>query len=370
MHSVLDLAKRLIQMDTCNPPGNERRSAQLLADVLRAAGFEIRFHHLDEARASIVAFKPGTLGGPALAFTGHLDTVPIGDEPWSVPPFGAEEKDGRLYGRGASDMKAAVAAFVVAAINSVEVSEPHRDILIVITAGEERGCEGVRAMLDTGFTIPPVGGWVVTEPTANKVALGHKGALFAYMQFAGKSAHSSRPELGDNAIYKACRAALNLEILGFDDRHAHLGAATVNVGLIEGGHAANAVPSSARLHVDVRTLPGMVHGAVLEKLVLTCGGDAVPDVIYDLPPVWTPESHEFVALCRQACEQEGVDPGASHGATFFTDAALLTRISPAPVVILGPGQPEQAHVKDEWCGVSDIIDSVRIYSRLIRTYLS
>ncbi|NVK33422.1 MAG: M20 family metallopeptidase [Rhodobacteraceae bacterium] len=364
----IELAQTLIRTDTRNPPGNEQKCGQPLIQLLSQAGFNIKEHVFAPGRSNIIATKSGERAGPALAFTGHLDTVPLGEKPWSVDPFGATISGNKLYGRGASDMKAAVAAFVTAAIEETASGKPHRDIVLVITAGEERGCEGALAMQDDGFTLPPIGGWIVAEPTVNQIALGHKGAVFAFMRFAGQTAHSSKPHLGDNAVYKACECALRLRDLQFNVRHPVLGSPTSNVGLIEGGHAPNAVPDRASLHVDVRTVPGMDHTAVLDLLKSRGGDQAVLEVVHDLPPVWTDEDDDFVAFCRSCCTVEGVNPGPAQGASFFTDAAVLLQFAPAPVVVVGPGQPDQAHVTDEWCSLEDIEAATRIYRRFIGSF--
>ncbi|MCV9947589.1 M20 family metallopeptidase [Rhizobium sp. BT-175] len=365
MSKVLDLAVALMAIDTCNPPGNEKQAADFIAAMLDTAGFTVQRQEFAPGRTNLIALKRSSRMAPVLAFTGHLDTVPLGTAEWGRPPFGGKISGGKLYGRGSSDMKAGVAAFVIAAIDMAALD---RDTALVITAGEERGCEGALAMARDGIALPEVAGWIVAEPTANKVALGHKGALFSYLHFSGKSAHSSRPDLGVNAIYKACAAALALRDMQFEMSHPVLGAPTVNVGLIEGGHAPNAVPDRAKLHVDVRTIPGMDHSAILQQLE-TIGGDGVRlERVHDIAPVWTPGDASLIKACRSASEAEGYMTSGELGASFFTDASVLAKLAPAPVAILGPGEPGQAHVTDEWCTVANIEAAERIYCRLIETH--
>ncbi|MFG1429281.1 M20 family metallopeptidase [Roseixanthobacter glucoisosaccharinicivorans] len=365
MTDAIEIARALMRIDTCNPPGNEQAAADILVPLLAASGFEVEQHRFAPGRVNLVAVRRSAHRRPALAFTGHLDTVPLGTAPWHHDPFAGEISEGRLYGRGASDMKAAVAAFVAAAIDARDIAA---DLALVITAGEERGCEGALALARDRVTLPEIGGWIVAEPTSNAVALGHKGAVFCFVHFTGVSAHSSTPQLGVNAIYRACTAALAFRDLDFPGRHAVLGQATVNVGLIEGGHAPNAVPDRARLHVDVRTLPGMDHAEVLARLAAVAGDHSRVECVHDLAPVWTDQGAPFVALCAAAREAEGYVAEPPRGAAFFTDASVLAGLAPAPVVILGPGEPSQAHVTDEWCGVREIEAAQRIYGRLIRMH--
>lgn len=365
MTDAIEIAQALIRVDTCNPPGQEEAAARILAPRLADAGFAVELHGFAPGRANLVAVRRSGRRRPALAFTGHLDTVPLGTVPWRHDPFAGEIENGRLYGRGASDMKAAVAAFVAAALDTRDVDA---DLALVITGGEERGCEGALALAQARIALPEIAGWIVAEPTSNGLALGHKGALFSFIHFVGVSAHSSTPHLGVNAIYRACTTALAVRDMDFPARHAVLGQATANVGLIDGGHAPNAVPDRARLHVDVRTLPGMDHGEVLARLVGLAGDGAQLECAHDLAPVWTDPADPFVALCGAAREAEGQMAEPPRGASFFTDASVLARLAPAPVVILGPGEASQAHVTDEWCGVKEVETARSIYERLIRMH--
>lgn len=365
MTDAIELARALMRIDTCNPPGNEQAAADVLAPLLAACGFAVEQHRFAPGRVNLVAVRRSAQRRPVLAFTGHLDTVPLGTAPWRHDPFAGEIHDGRLYGRGASDMKAAVAAFVAAALDA---RDTEADLALVITAGEERGCEGALALARDDIALPEIAGWIVAEPTANAVALGHKGAVFCFLHFAGVSAHSSTPHLGVNAIYRACTAALALRDMDFAGGHEVLGQATVNVGLIDGGHAPNAVPDRARLHVDVRTLPGMDHAEVRARMAAVAGGDSRVECIHDLAPVWTDPAAPLVAMCAAARGAEGHAAEAPRGASFFTDASVLAGLAPAPVVILGPGEPSQAHVTDEWCSVKEIAAAQRIYGRLIRMH--
>ncbi|MEP9355514.1 M20 family metallopeptidase [Xanthobacter sp. KR7-65] len=365
MTDAIELARALMRVDTCNPPGNEEVAATILVPFLRDAGFSVAQHRFAPGRVNLIAVRRSGRKRPALAFTGHLDTVPLGTAPWTHDPFAGDIRDGRLFGRGASDMKAAVAAFVAAAVEARDVDA---DLALVITAGEERGCEGALALAHDAIALPDIGGWIVAEPTANHMALGHKGAVFCFLHFAGVSAHSSTPHLGVNAIYRACAAALAFRDMEFPGRHEVLGQASVNVGLIDGGHAPNAVPDRARLHVDVRTLPGMDHAEVMARMRAAAGADARLECVHDLAPVWTDAASPLVAMCAAARQAEGCAPGPPRGASFFTDASVLARLAPVPVVILGPGEPSQAHVTDEWCSVREIETAQRIYGRLIRMH--
>ena len=207
MPSSIELTQELVRFNTINPPGSERACAERLAGLLEGAGFAVELIPFGEGRAQILARLGGTPGKLPLGFTGHIDTVPLGVQPWSVDPFAAEIADGKLYGRGSSDMKSGVAAFVTACIACADRLANTPGILLVITAGEETGCTGAEALVRTNGGLGQVGALVVAEPTGNKPLVGHKGALWLEAETKGVTAHGSMPEKGVNAVYKssACR---------------------------------------------------------------------------------------------------------------------------------------------------------------------
>src|SRR5262245_58711109 len=166
--NALDLTRELLRFNTINPPGEEEACARHLGRLLEAGGFTIDEHAFAPRRTSLVA--PLGNGGPTppICFTGHIDPVPLGGMPWTRDAFAGETSGGRLYGRGSTDMKSGVAAFVVAALAAAPrlVSTP--GVVLVITAGEETGCEGARHLTSAG-ALPKAGAIVVAEPTGNAV---------------------------------------------------------------------------------------------------------------------------------------------------------------------------------------------------------
>src|SRR3954447_27089914 len=241
--SAVDLALELIRLDTVNPPGNEAVIADLLGDRLSAAGFELAVHEHAPGRPNLIARLAGSdPERPALCMTGHMDTVPLGGAPWSVEPFGALT-DCRLHGGGASDMKAGVAAIVVAAERVAALGRGEAGLELVLTAAEETGCEGARYLASAPGLLGRAGAVLVAEPTGGVPHVGHKGVLFARATTEGVSAHGSAPHLGRNAIYPLARAVAALSELALDaEPDPVLGAPTLNVGTIHGGTGVNLVP--------------------------------------------------------------------------------------------------------------------------------
>lgn len=193
--------------------------------------------------------------------------MPLGARPWSHDPFAGEVAGGRLYGRGSSDMKSGVAAFVVAASRLAGRLAGSPGLVLVVTAGEETGCQGAQQLAGLPGALGRAGAIVVAEPTCNYPFVGHKGALWLHARTSGVTAHGSMPERGDNAVYKAARAVTKLERFVFGDRpHPVLGAPTLNVGTVAGGLNFNSVPDAATIGVDIRTTPDQKHAAIVERL--------------------------------------------------------------------------------------------------------
>ena len=248
LHPAVRLTRDLVRTDSVNPPGQEENCARLIAERLSRAGFEIDLNFISEGRPNLVARLRGSSRMAALCFSGHLDTVPLGTENWTRPPLGGEVDNGRIWGRGTSDMKSGVAAFVVAAEEFAKLADRKSDILLILTAAEETGCEGANVIAQSRTKHGKVGAIVVAEPTSNRVTHGHKGATWVKLSARGKTAHGSRPELGVNAIYRLTDAVGVLREFRFsDDAHPLLGVPSLNVGTIAGGQNVNSVPDMATL---------------------------------------------------------------------------------------------------------------------------
>jgi succinyl-diaminopimelate desuccinylase len=191
-----------------------------------------------------------------------------------------------------------------------------------------------------------------------------------HASFTGVSAHGSMPQLGVNAIYKAARAVSALESFDFGAApHPVMGSPTMNVGTMSGGSGVNMVPDTATIGVDIRTVPGMDHGRLLERLRETLGKDAEMEVFSNLPPVWTPPQQEWVERVFDLCQaQLGARPEA-RTAAYMTDAANLLKVyAGAPTIVLGPGEPQMAHQTDEWCSIERIRQAVAMYEAIIRDW--
>lgn len=358
----VELARELIRIDTSNPPGNEGAIAALIAPILRSAGLTVEIVEMAPGRASIVAdLRPNAVGAPR-CFTGHLDTVPFVRGDWHTDPLDGAIVNGRLHGRGSSDMKGGVAALVVAAVKAA-ASDEGPPVRLLLTAGEETGCEGATHLAVSG-RLSEASLLIVAEPTSNRVFVAHKGVLWLRLRLAGTSAHGSMPELGDNAVIKAATAIKALDGLGFDldEPHSLLGRSTVNVGFCKGGANFNVVPAHAEVGLDLRLSPPRDSASLIEMIRNELGSEVGIEELLNLAPVDTNPAHAWVTAIRRLCQRTTGFNGPAAGLPYFTDAAALNApLGNPPVVIVGPGDPGLAHVANESCDVKEILQATALY---------
>ncbi|MGE4191922.1 MAG: M20 family metallopeptidase [Pseudodesulfovibrio sp.] len=362
---VIDLARRLIRIDTTNPPGRERDALDLLAPLLSSGGARVTLDRFDEGRGSLVARFNAGHRAPALCFAGHIDTVPFGGQTWSHPPLGAEEEAGKIYGRGASDMKSGIAAMCIAALEMI-AEGMDRELVLYVFGGEETGCTGsFHALADPDLLGEP-GAVVVAEPTSCRPLLGHKGALWLRCTATGTTAHGAMPELGDNALYKAVDAIRAIRDIDWAvPDHAHLGPMTLSVNTLHSGLNTNSVPDRATFDIDMRTLPGQHGPDIVDRIIRASPPGTIAAQLLDIPAVWTEPSEPWIESAFQVLTPLLDAPPAIETVQFFTDAAAFRRALPdVPILVLGPGDPAMAHQTDEYCAIREIRQAVRLYKAI------
>ena len=366
---AIELTKQLVRMNTINPPGQEEACARHLGALLEKSGFQTRYHSFGEGRVSLIATIGGSSEKLPLCMTGHIDTVPLGAAPWRMDPFAGDTDAGKLYGRGTSDMKCGVAAFTVAALKMAPHLTSGPGLTLVITAGEETGCEGAFHMLQDGV-LGMAGAVVVAEPTSNYPFLGHKGALWLRARTKGVTAHGSMPEKGVNAVYKAARAASILEGFRFSNpAHGLMGQATLNLGTFHGGLNINSVPDQAELGIDIRTVPTVNHRQLIDALAAQLGPDVELEPLMDLEAVYTESADPWMQSVFEIMGSVLGERPVPRVATYFTDAAALNRAyKNPPTVILGPGEPQMAHQTDEYCQMEHVRNSVGAFEEIIKRW--
>lgn len=366
--NVVSLTKELINFNTINPPGNEEEIAKYIGNLLAQNGFDVDYPKFAEHRLHVVASKGLSSKQAPLIFSGHLDVVPLGKKEWKTEPFAGHIIDGKLYGRGSSDMKGSVAAIICAAIDIFNEVEPISGIKIILTAGEELGCVGAASLRNSSYNIGEARAIIVGEPTSNFPFIGHKGGLYINAFTTGVTAHSSMPELGDNAIYKAARAISKIEKLKFNvEKDSLLGYPTINVGKISGGLNLNSVPDKVEFTIDVRTTTNLKNSEVLNILRNELGEEVTIEPFVNLNAVSTSEDDSFVKMVFKVCGVKQNEIGLKKSAPFLTDASVLSPwLNNPPTIILGAGEPTMAHQTDEFIHIDKLEESVKIYKNIIK----
>lgn len=371
--AMKELLKQLIQADS-TPSKGEALAAEVIATYFNRHGIDCRVDQWDGNRGNVVAHVKTARSRPALLFVCHLDVVSPGEETWEHPPFGAVEADGRIYGRGAVDMKGPIASVVAAICEAARGQMPLQgDIVFAATAGEETDSAGVLRFVQDRDWLPPLAGIVVPEPTDFAVVTAHRGLFWLRITTRGRSVHSSTPERGVNAIGLMKQVLDELERYQVPgEPHPVLGKCSMSINTIAGGEAMNVVPDRCTLGVDVRTLPGQSHDAIrhdFERILadLTTGVpqfEAELRVERSVPAMETDPECEFV---KTFCSAVEVDLTNAIG--FTTDAPHLLPLG-APIVIYGPGRPRMCHQVDEHIELADLQGGADSFKRIIRQFLT
>lgn len=364
---VISLTRKLISFNTINPPGNEGGIARFAGELLEVNGFNVEYLIYGENRLQLIAERGVSTSRAPIVLSGHFDTVPLGSGKWSNDPYSGITKDGKIYGRGSSDMKSGLAAMICASVLAFKETPPEGGIRLILTAAEELGCEGAQQMAKNRKTGVNASALIIGEPTANLPVTGHKGALYLNVVTLGKTAHSSMPELGDNAIYKAARAILISKDFDFSaGKDELLGLPTLNVGRMNGGININSVPDHAEFSIDIRSTTKLVHSEILARLKKEIGNDAKIEVLVDLNPVSTDQNDPFIQLVYNICGIIKSETQRPFSLPYVTDGSVLQSVYKGiPTLILGPGQPELAHKTDEFCLIDKIKESVDLYLKII-----
>lgn len=370
---VLEIHAALVRVPSINPPGDVRGAFAVVEEATRKAGFNTRSVGDHEQMPNLIATL-GNPDGPTLCFNSHYDVVPIGERSaWSYEPFGAEQADGRVYGRGAGDAKASVAAQVSAGIALARAGVPLRGNLVVNEVADEEvgGVHGAEYVVREKFFEPD---WVIVgEQTLNRVAVGEKGSAGTELVVHGRTAHGALPWEGANAIEAmaeiivALRRELWPELAKRTHEFFHPSSGSVN--MMEGGVKANVVPDRASIYIDRRIVPGEDPAdcrAEIERIAKAAVAD-MPGITVEILPGFmgghanvVPVDDPLVQAMIGANGRLGLSTEPT-GFSMATDGRFFARAG-YPTIIYGPGDPKTAHIPDEWVGIDEIMEATRAYA--------
>lgn len=372
LEEIEDLTRSLVSTPGENPPGGEGARVAALAAACAARGLDCALTEVEPDRPNLCATLPGG-AGPGLLLLGHTDVVPIGAG-WSVDPHAGAVCDGRLFGRGSTDMLGGLAASVVAmeALRAAGVRLSGPVELAAVVDEEETG-KGIRHYL-TDQDRSHFAGCIVAEPTDLQTVIAARGDSYFEYAVHGRSAHSGKPSEGVNAVYGAAAVVTDLENWHHelaDLSHPLVGPATWSVGRIRGGTGTSIVPAECLVVADRRLLPDESGSEVLDavtKRVASLGLDrqgVSVDVrmTMEMPGFETPADHPFVVAADHALAAAGGPCLPLGGWTAACDGGFVARDAGLPVVVLGPGSvATQAHRADESVALDELLVAARAYA--------
>jgi acetylornithine deacetylase len=367
MIGIDDLLAQLVSIDSRNPalvPGGPGETAitSVAADFLRAAGLEVDLAEPQLGRPSAIGRLKGLGGGRNLLLNAHTDTVGFGA---MADPLAPRIEDGRLYGRGAYDMKSGLAAVLVAAAELARGPRLLGDLIVTIVADEEHASLGTEAAIAHLQAIGAhADGAIITEPTDMRLCLAHRGFAWATITTHGRAAHGSRRADGVDAIAHMGRVLVALEQFDreLQARPAHplLESGALHASLIDGGTELSTYPSRCVLQIERRTLPGETAESVAGELAAIlnelCAADSQFSAEVELtlfrPPMETVASEPIAAALAGAAEAVLGAPPPAIGATWWMDSALL-QAAGIPTAIFGP-RGAGAHADVEWVDLASV----------------
>lgn len=371
--SVVELLQALVRIPSVNPDGDpgtphtgEEACARYISSFLWHSGAETFLDEVSTGRPNVIGCYP-TEGSskPRILFAPHTDTVSVGG--MTIDPFGGELRDGKIWGRGASDTKGSAAAMLWALYElRAEIPTLPVEVHFVGFMSEESAQLGSQhfAKHHGRYDLALVG-----EPTSLKTVFRHKGCLWADVHTTGVAVHGATPELGVNAIVKMSRLVQALDT-EFRDLLAEaggadewLGVSTINLGMIQGGTRSNIVADACKLRVDIRTTPGLAKAGgamqLLSDFVARHDETAHVTAASEAFCLDTDPANPFIQKLMSA----GADLS---GAPWFCDAAFLA-VAGTPAIAIGPGSIAQAHTKDEFIAVKDLEEGVAFFKRFLRS---
>lgn len=354
-----DLTATLVAIESVNPRLDESGSgeaeiAEFVAAWCRAEGLAAHLVDHGDGRQSVVAeYRSSAAGAPTLVLCGHLDTVGLGS---MTAPLTPRIDGDRLYGRGSYDMKAGLAAILIACREAAR-QELAVSVVVLAVADEEHGSLGIRETLDHLGPEFHADAAIVTEPTELAIGLAHKGFQWTEIEIVGRAAHGSRPQLGIDAIVKAGPLLVRLAALGerlATRTHPLLGPATVHASLITGGQEPSTIPERCTLTIERRTLPGETSADVeaeIEEILAACRAadpefSASARTLLTQPAMETDAASAIVTALADAAAAVTGAAADTVGLSYWADSAVIAARG-IPTVLFGAAG-EGAHADTEW----------------------
>jgi len=362
--------QKVVSIDSCDPPGGEVEIARLVHEQLLALGVESELDEFLPGRANVLGRVRGSGEKAALVLSSHMDTVPVGTVPWKRPAFSGAIDGGRLYGRGSTDMKSALASMIAAAGSLARKSDLLKgDVILAFTAGESANLLGARRFVEQGLQ-KEIGAFLCGEPSDLDIIIVEKAALWLRATATGRLGHVSG-DAGINAIDLIREFLGRLNRLSIDcPAHPLLDGPTIRVGRIEGGSAVNLTPDRCIADFDIRLPPGVDHDSILRQVEGIAPGDVTIEILDFKPAVESPPDERFVTLCAEVCARHRAEPPAIKGVSYYSDGTVLLDGLSVPFAIIGPGELGLSGQPDESVSIENVLRAVDIYEDVALAWLS
>ncbi|MCF7954371.1 MAG: M20 family metallopeptidase [Phycisphaerae bacterium] len=371
---MINLLKNLVKARSTADVG-ELEAAKVLADYFKGLLVEVNVDNFDGDRANCNVHVRSTGEKPALLFAAHIDVVPPGDQKWDFEPFAGLEQDGKILGRGTTDMKAGLAA-TAAAISEIlaEGTELKGDIVLTASAGEETDSCGILRFLDNNFgDLPPIAGIVIPEPTNFDIVTAHRGILWLTITTKGKTAHGSMPHEGINAVLHMATLINALKDFKIDyPPHPIMGPCTMSINQVHGGKATNVIPDNCTINIDIRPVPDQPHQDIIDQLQAVCDKLTAEDKEFQAEikidrSVGAMESDNDSQFIKDFSK---ITTGAAPITVgYTTDASNMTDLN-IPITIFGPGDTSVCHKPNEFVVIKEVVKAKEYYKKIIRHYLT
>lgn len=376
-HELLELLCALISYKSENPPGEEQQVAEFIYRYFRQENIDVELQEVAPGRPNVIAHLRGTGTGKHLLFNGHIDVVPCGCG-WSTEPFDPVIKDGKVFGRGAADMKSGVAAMMYAAsLLKRNQDKFSGELTLVFNVDEERINLGMLHYIKEGITADYA---IIGEPTSLDVCIAHKGVSRYNLSTKGTAGHAAKTRYPDSAISKMAKILPALEQHRADVEaieHPLLGNASMIITTINGGTAPNIVPQHCDIEIDRRLVPGEDRQQIAEQIHQVIaeynGKDSVEyqlDNYLFIPASDVAADHKLTVTALDTVSRFTEKQAQPQIFEATCEAPFFSVTSQIPTLIMGPGGLEQAHVKDEFVEIKELYLAAEIYYSMAKELLN
>lgn len=382
-NETITVLKKLVSINSVNPDiesGNsEIEVSNFIVEYLKKAGLEVHTQNVKDGRFNVVGILKGSGEKKGLMFNGHADTVGIRN--MTIDPLKPVIDNDKLYGRGACDMKAGIAAMMVVLKTFADSKSMLKgDLTLSTVPGEEFDNVGARKLVE-GFSFSkPLGAIIVGEPTGLQLAIKHKGFINIEIETKGKAAHGSVPEKGIDAIEKMAKIVVKLDEMkttAAKKNNELLGQPKIHTSTIQGGREWSVIPDQCILKIEVRTIPEYktedamkdLHKIIAELSSKDPNLKASTNIFLDGEPLDTSPNEPIVKSLAQVYEKLKGTKLPVIGVPYGTEAPIFAKGFKAPTCVMGPGDIKQAHTSDEYVNTEEVIDAAVIYAHAAKQLL-